>query len=370
MRAGLGALVAVAMLSLAPAAIGAQETFTYNGFPHQSWTAPDGVTEATFDVYGGEGGYSWFVTSAGGLGGRTTATIPVTPGRKYLVIVGSRAHVGEQAVDFTVYGGQGSEVRSGLDIEDRMIAAGGGGGSVAGDGAPGGIPGSRLDNINGGLAHPFNNPPNGAGGASWGPPGTKYEQGVREGDGLVTITYDAFPQDTFIDSGPDGLTRDETPTFTFSSDEADSNFACFDEFVFGMCSGPGASHTTERLADGPHTVAVTAIDPAGNIDPTPAIRTFIVDATAPKVTITEAPRSKIKTTRKKAKVKVSFGSEAGAKFKCRLDRSKFKPCDTPYRTRADSKGGKGRTHTISIEATDRAGNVSKPATVEFRISRK
>ncbi len=372
MRRGVGALAAIAMLAFSPSAYGVQESFNHTGQLGQIWTAPDGVDEATFDVYGGQGGYSIFVESAGGLGGRATATLPVSPGHRYRLFVGGQGGFGEPAVDFTAYGGHGSEVKSGTGIEDRMIAAGGGGASVAGDGIPGGFPGSKLDGIDGGAAHPFNLPIHGEGGASWGPPGTEYEQGVRAGNGLITITYeiDSNPPETSFDSGPDGLTSDRTPTFTFSASETESTFACFDEFVFGACSGPGASHTTEKLADGPHTVAVTAVDAAGNPDPTPAIRTFTVDATAPEVTITEAPRSKIKTTRRMARVEVSFRPEAGAKFKCRLDSSEFERCDSPYRVKARARSGNGRKHSISVRAKDAAGNAGKPAVVEFRAIRK
>jgi trimeric autotransporter adhesin len=45
-------------------------TFAYSGAA-ESWTVPAGVTSATFDLYGAQGG-------AGGLGGRVTATLAVT----------------------------------------------------------------------------------------------------------------------------------------------------------------------------------------------------------------------------------------------------------------------------------------------------
>ena len=148
MKGGLGALVAVATLAMAPAALGAQETFNHTG-GGALWTAPEGVVSATFDVYGGQGGNSIFVTGAGGLGGRATATLPVRPGRKYLVDVGGAGGFGEP-IYMIAYGGSGSEVRSyPYGIEDRMIAAGGGGSSVSGDGPPGGVrgPSSALSTV-------------------------------------------------------------------------------------------------------------------------------------------------------------------------------------------------------------------------------
>lgn len=93
------------------------------------------------------------------------------------------------------------------------------------------------------------------------------------------------------------------------------------------------------------------------------------DTTAPKAKITKKPKSKIKTTKKKVTVKVLFTSEQGAKFKCKLDKAAYKACTSPYSVKAKSKGGKGKKHTISIKATDRAGNVGKAAVVEFKVIR-
>lgn len=52
-------------------------TFDYTGAA-QSWTVPEGVTQATFDVFGAQGG-SEPLGQAGGLGGKASATIDVTP---------------------------------------------------------------------------------------------------------------------------------------------------------------------------------------------------------------------------------------------------------------------------------------------------
>jgi hypothetical protein len=52
--------------------------FAYTGAA-QSWTVPKGVTQATFDVFGAQGG-SEPSGQPGGLGGEATATIAVNPG--------------------------------------------------------------------------------------------------------------------------------------------------------------------------------------------------------------------------------------------------------------------------------------------------
>ncbi len=107
------------------------------------------------------------------------------------------------------------------------------------------------------------------------------------GNHRVRMVAESFPPETTIDSGPTGTTNDPTPSFSFSSSEAGSSFECrVDAGAFAACSSP---QTTAPLADGAHTLRVRAIDPAGNVDPTPASRTFTVDATPPQTTIDSGP---------------------------------------------------------------------------------
>ncbi|MDX6689700.1 MAG: hypothetical protein QOG15_1157 [Solirubrobacteraceae bacterium] len=97
----------------------------------------------------------------------------------------------------------------------------------------------------------------------------------------VSITSDGTPPETTITGGPaaGSTIRDNTPTLTFASNEAGSTFVCrVDTGTTVACSSP---LTTATLADGQHTVAVTAIDALGNVDPTTAARQFTVDAVLP-----------------------------------------------------------------------------------------
>ena len=96
-------------------------------------------------------------------------------------------------------------------------------------------------------------------------------------------TVDSTPPETTIDSGPSGLTSNPSPTFTFHSSEPGSSFECaIGAASFAPCSGPGASHTPSApLPDGFQNFRVRATDPAGNTDPTPAVRSFTVDTHAP-----------------------------------------------------------------------------------------
>jgi hypothetical protein len=89
------------------------------------------------------------------------------------------------------------------------------------------------------------------------------------------FSVDTRPPETSISSGPAGPTTDSTPIFEFSSDEQGSTFECsLDQGAFAACSSP---FTTPTLSPGAHTFVVRAIDPSGNVDPSPALG---IDTTA------------------------------------------------------------------------------------------
>ncbi len=90
-----------------------------------------------------------------------------------------------------------------------------------------------------------------------------------------TFTVDTHAPDTTITSGPSGSTRDRNQSFRFvSSEPSGARFQCsLDGAAFSACSSP---KTLSNLSFGSHTFRVRAIDAAGNVDPTPATRTFTV----------------------------------------------------------------------------------------------
>ena len=91
------------------------------------------------------------------------------------------------------------------------------------------------------------------------------------------FTVDTTRPETTITSGPAGRTRNVAPIFEFESNEANSSFECrIDADPFASCDSP---QLTGPFLDGEHTYAVKATDPAGNVDLTPATRTFTIDST-------------------------------------------------------------------------------------------
>ncbi|MFN8150255.1 MAG: beta-propeller fold lactonase family protein [Solirubrobacterales bacterium] len=115
----------------------------------------------------------------------------------------------------------------------------------------------------------------------------------------LDITTDVAPPETTIDSGPSGTIATSTASFAFSSSETGSTFECsLDGGAFATCASP---HALSGLADGSHTFAVRATDPTGNVDATPASRSFTVDTSVPPVPDTKLDGSA--TAVKKQKVK-------------------------------------------------------------------
>jgi hypothetical protein len=81
-----------------------------------------------------------------------------------------------------------------------------------------------------------------------------------------------------------------------------------------------------------------------------------------------APNSKIKKVvvdSEHGKAKVTFSSsEAGSKYKCKLDKAKYKSCHSPKTFRHLDEG----KHKVKVVATDAAGNTDPTAAVEkFKI---
>jgi Ca2+-binding RTX toxin-like protein len=144
------------------------------------------------------------------------------------------------------------------------------------------------------------------------------------------FTVDTAAPQTTIDSGPSGTTDAVKPTFIFSSSEPDSTFECrFDAEPFAPCSGPGASHTpAAALADGAHSFAVRAIDPAGNADQTPAVQLFTVSTGGPETTITAGPEGAIA----QSSATFKYTADEPASFQCRMDEGLFLPCPAEEQT--------------------------------------
>ena len=103
-----------------------------------------------------------------------------------------------------------------------------------------------------------------------------------------TFAIDSTPPATEITGGPaDGSSSTATSaTFTFSSGEAGSTFECrvypaaLTPGAFGACTGNG-TRSASGFSPGTYAFEVRATDPYGNVDASPAKRTFTVTAPPP-----------------------------------------------------------------------------------------
>jgi hypothetical protein len=154
---------------------------------------------------------------------------------------------------------------------------------------------------------------------------------------LATVigAHEATAQDpgTSIESGPSGVTRDESPTFAFSSSEQGSTFECRvsrpgGDGAWRPCTSP---HTVD-LDEGDWVFSVRATDAAGNVDPTPATRDFTVDKGAIDTNIDAGPAGKTRD----ATPSFTFGSNVpGSTFECKFEGEgspvpDFTACQLPY----------------------------------------
>ena len=163
---------------------------------------------------------------------------------------------------------------------------------------------------------------------------------------------DTTAPDTAIDAGPDNPTNATGASLAFTATEGGSTFACrLDGASWAACSSP---ESYSGLAEGSHTFEVRATDALGNTDSTPASATWLVDTTAPVVTIGSAPADPSSST----DPTLGFGSgEGGTTFECALDGGAFSACTSPSAYSGLAEGG----HTFQVKGTDLAGNVSAVA---------
>jgi hypothetical protein len=125
-------------------------TFDYTGAA-QSWTVPAGVTAATFVVNGAAGGLDFL--NATGLGGQAEATLAVTAGAVYTIVVGGAGESIRQAGPTRSGGrggygyGPGGAGGAPWTTDTSLPGAGGGGGSAV-------LLGTDVLLVGGGRRHP------------------------------------------------------------------------------------------------------------------------------------------------------------------------------------------------------------------------
>src|SRR5438093_72845 len=191
--------------------------------------------------------------------------------------------------------------------------------------------------------------------------------------GIAIANLDTTPPETSIESGPaeGSLTNSPQAAFTFSGTDDRTpatalGFNCsLDGAAFVACVNP---QTYKGLADGQHAFMVRAVDAAGNVDPTPATRTWTVDTTPPDTSLLSGPAGGSVT----ASVQATFtfaGTDdktvsSSLTFICILDGVTSAVCASPQTYVGLTEGG----HTFAVAAIDAAGNTdSTPATRTWTV---
>ncbi|MGE0550746.1 MAG: LamG-like jellyroll fold domain-containing protein [Kofleriaceae bacterium] len=163
-----------------------------------------------------------------------------------------------------------------------------------------------------------------------------------------TWTVDRDAPNTTIVTGPSGATPVASASFTFTADEPNASFACnLDGAGFMACTSP---FTASALGQGNHTFAVRATDAAGNVDDSPATRSWSVDTVPPVITFTSGPANNATTG---PRVRFVFTVSGGGMTTCSLDGAAASECDSPLA--ASYPAG---AHELVVRAVDAAGNTA------------
>ena len=163
----------------------------------------------------------------------------------------------------------------------------------------------------------------------------------------VALGLDTTPPDTQILKGPPNVSASQIVQLEFTgiddqTIDLELEFECLlDGILVGYCDSipatPGVPAVPYELeleegAYGRHTVQVRAIDEMGNVDPTPATRTWTyVDINSPDTGIIVGPEEETEGT-----VAIfefdgeDFHGNMLFDFECSLDGEDFKPCTTPH----------------------------------------
>lgn len=170
-------------------------------------------------------------------------------------------------------------------------------------------------------------------------------------------TVDATPPEVTVTSAPPTFTPDPLASVAFVATEARARVTCsLDHAAPTPCSSPWRAGP---LADGPHELAISAADAAGNRDPSPARVSFTVDTRRPTTLLDLSPASPAP-----ASAAVAFHADEPGTFRCAVDGAPAVACTSPFSLSGLSDGA----HRLSVTAVDLAGNVdASPPVLDFTV---
>ncbi len=171
---------------------------------------------------------------------------------------------------------------------------------------------------------------------------------------VQTYSFAKTVTDTVIDSSPTSPTTSGTATITFHSTITPATFTCaLDGAAPTACTSP---RTYTGLADGNHSISIVATAASGT-DPTPVVRTWTVDATAPTV-----PGSVVATALGPNAVGLTWAAstDAGglAGYTITRDGVVIGTATAAQTRYSDATASATTTYQYAVRAADAAGNVS------------
>lgn len=173
----------------------------------------------------------------------------------------------------------------------------------------------------------------------------------------------AMPTTVTIQSSPSSLTSATSASFTFTTSGSPTAVECeLDAAGFAACESTTAQSYAGPLADGSHTFTVRVTDAASHT--AADSRTWTIDATAPTATITSSPSDPSKASTAVFSFTGDDGTGSGvASFECQVDAGGFAACAS-----GDSFGPLADgAHTFQVQALDKAGNKSTPASFTWTV---
>lgn len=173
------------------------------------------------------------------------------------------------------------------------------------------------------------------------------------------------PPQIMLQSAPPALTNSRTlnlnlQIFTDSLAKINTATCQFDMEASVDCS-KGQFNLT-NMADGDHTIRINATDTNGLLA-TERIYNFRVDATAPVVTISQAPATLTGNTTANISFSATDALSPVTSVTCTLDSQTLGSCMSPLTLTNLSAGA----HTFRIKATDAANNTSEEKTATWTV---
>ena len=171
---------------------------------------------------------------------------------------------------------------------------------------------------------------------------------------VQTYSFANTVADTIVDSGPSNPSTSSTATFSFHSTVEPATFDCsLDGAAPLPCTSPV---TYSGLADGSHSFSVSATAASGT-DPTPAVSTWAIDATAPTI-----PGSVAATALGPNAVGLSWSasSDAGgiAGYDITRNGAVIGTAGATQTSYSDATASAATTYQYAVRARDVAGNAS------------